>query len=127
MPTLGCALPGARQRTEYLYDIAAWRSARSCRRAWRAWPSPEAPTRCCGGVLPSALWARILSGGRRCVSLGVGRVAQLLIPVSSAALGGEVEQVPQRLDCANMPGILPWIGGCVKQLRAPEVTDSITA
>src|SRR5215472_19102990 len=52
-------------------------------------------------------------------------VAELLVPVGSAAFGGEVEQVPQRLDGADMAGVLPGIGGSVKQLGAPEVTDRI--
>src|SRR5215471_2739609 len=52
-------------------------------------------------------------------------VAELLIPVGSAAFGGEVEQVPQRLDGADMAGVLPGIGGCVKQLGTPEVANRI--
>src|SRR6266704_2965335 len=36
-------------------------------------------------------------------------IAQLLIPVGSAARGGEV--VPERLDGADVAGILPGLGG----------------
>ena len=38
-----------------------------------------------------------------------GSVAQLLIPVSSASLWGEIEQVPQWLKGADMAGALPGI------------------
>ena len=37
-------------------------------------------------------------------------IAQLLIPVGSAARGGEVVQVPERLDGADVAGILPGLG-----------------
>ena len=52
-------------------------------------------------------------------------VAQLLIAVSSAALGDEVEQVPQRLDGVDVAWFLPGLGGCVEKLRALEVADRL--
>jgi hypothetical protein len=36
------------------------------------------------------------------------------MPVGWAALAGEVEQVPQRLDGADVAGFLPGIGGCIE-------------
>jgi hypothetical protein len=51
------------------------------------------------------------------------RVVQLLLPVDGAALGREIEQVEQRLDRADVPGILAWIGWGVEELRSPEVAD----
>jgi hypothetical protein len=52
-------------------------------------------------------------------------VAELLMPVGWAALAGEVEQVPQRLDGADVAGFLPVIDGCVEEFRAPEVADRL--
>jgi hypothetical protein len=52
-------------------------------------------------------------------------IAQLLIPVGSAARGGEVVQVPERLDGAGVAGILPGLGWCVEKLRGPEVADRL--
>jgi hypothetical protein len=52
-------------------------------------------------------------------------VAELLMPTGWAALAGEVEQVPQRLDGADVAGFLPGIDGCVEQFRAPEVADRL--
>ena len=45
------------------------------------------------------------------------------MPVGRAAFAGEVEQVPQRLDGADVAGFLPGIDGCVEEFRAPEVAD----
>src|SRR5271165_6664484 len=44
-------------------------------------------------------------------------VAEPLMPVGRAALAGEVEQVPQRLNGADVAGFLPLIGGRVEQFR----------
>src|SRR5260370_26872360 len=52
-------------------------------------------------------------------------VAELLMPIGGAALAGEVEQVPQRLDSADVAGFLPGFDGCVKEFRAPEVADRL--
>jgi hypothetical protein len=52
-------------------------------------------------------------------------VAQLLIPVGSASLRGEVEQVPQRLNGADAAGALPRTEWRVEQLRALEVADRV--
>ena len=54
-------------------------------------------------------------------------VTQLLIPIGAAPLGGEVIQVPQRLDGADVTGLLPGIGWCIEKLRAPEVADCLPA
>jgi hypothetical protein len=43
-------------------------------------------------------------------------VAELLGPVSGSALGGQVEQVPERFERPDVAGILTWLGGCVKEL-----------
>src|SRR6266542_6263455 len=51
------------------------------------------------------------------------RVAQLLIPVRGAPLASEVEQVPDRLDRANMTGSLFRVGRGIEELRPPEVAD----
>src|SRR6266540_3532456 len=42
-------------------------------------------------------------------------IAQLLIPVGSAARWGEVVQVPERLDGADVAGILPGLGWCAEK------------
>jgi hypothetical protein len=47
-------------------------------------------------------------------------VAQLLIPVGRSSLRCEVEQVPDRLEGANVAGILSGVGRCVEELRAPD-------
>ena len=67
--------------------------------------------------------------GQRDGSLGVGpsrslSVAQLLIPVSSAAILYEVEQVPLRLDGADVAWFLHRIDGCVEKLRNPRSAGS---
>ena len=54
---------------------------------------------------------------------GLLRIAQLLVPVRGSPLRREVEQVPDRLQGAHVAGILSGIGGCVEELRAPEVAD----
>src|ERR687892_2768670 len=62
------------------------------------------------------------------VSVGPGRglgVTQLLVPVGPAALGGEVEQVPDRLNSAHVTWVLPGIGRRVEELRTPEVADPL--
>src|ERR1700730_8226737 len=55
------------------------------------------------------------------------RVAQLLIPVVRAPVAREVEQVPNRLEGADMAGILSGVRRRVKELRAPEVADHTAA
>src|SRR6266851_844082 len=47
------------------------------------------------------------------------------MPIGRAALAGEVEQVPERLDGADVAGFLPVIDGCIEQFRAPEVADRL--
>jgi hypothetical protein len=47
------------------------------------------------------------------------------MPIGRAAFAGEVEQVPQRFDGADVAGFLAGIGGCVEQFRAPEVADRL--
>ena len=43
-------------------------------------------------------------------------VAQLLVPDGRAALRGEVEEIPDRLERADVPGILLGVGRCVEEL-----------
>src|SRR5215468_9842700 len=62
--------------------------------------------------------------GSKCEGPG-SSIAELLMPIGWAALWGEVEQVPERLDSADVARFLPVIGGCVKEFRAPEVTDRV--
>jgi hypothetical protein len=62
------------------------------------------------GANPSATWSR---------------VAPLLVPDGWAALRGEVEQVPDRLEGADVARILAGVGWCVEELRAPEVADRL--
>src|SRR5258707_10386680 len=52
-------------------------------------------------------------------------VAELLMPIGWAALAGEVEQVPQRLDGADVAGVLPGVDGGVEQFPAPEVAGRL--
>src|SRR5260370_6293920 len=47
-------------------------------------------------------------------------VAELLMPIGWAALAGEVEQVPQRLDGADVAGVLPRVDGGVRKVPGPE-------
>src|SRR4051812_29407242 len=53
------------------------------------------------------------------------RVGQQLIPVGSAPCRRENEQIPQRLDGADVPRVLSGIGRRVQEFRAPEVTDRL--
>src|SRR5215211_848837 len=52
-------------------------------------------------------------------------VLQLLVPAGAAALGNEVEEVPQRLQVVDVAGLLARLGRRVEQLRAPEVADLV--
>src|SRR5215210_4837265 len=47
-------------------------------------------------------------------------------PPHPTSLAREVEQVPQRLDRAHVPRVLPGIGRGVEELGAPEVADRLT-
>src|SRR5437764_832770 len=52
-------------------------------------------------------------------------IAQLLVPVGRASLRRQVEQVPERLEGADVTWILAGIPRCVEELRAPEVADPV--
>jgi hypothetical protein len=52
-------------------------------------------------------------------------VAQLFIPVGRASLWREIEQVPDRLEGADVARILSGVRRCVEELRAPEMADRI--
>src|SRR3954454_377353 len=52
-------------------------------------------------------------------------VAQLPVPVR-AALGRQVEEVPDRFEGSDMSRILAAVPRCVKELRAPEVPDFVS-
>src|SRR5262249_30601835 len=67
------------------------------------------------------------TAARRAASCRMAQVsvAQLLIPAGSAALRGEIEQVPQRLEGADVAGFLPRLLWRVEQLRGPEVADRV--
>ena len=52
-------------------------------------------------------------------------VVDVLVPILRASFGSEVEQVPERLECADVPGLLTRLGRRVEHLRAPEVTDPV--
>ena len=52
-------------------------------------------------------------------------VGKLLIPIGSAPFGGEIVQVPNRLDGADVAGTLSGIEWCIEELRAPEVADCL--
>lgn len=43
-------------------------------------------------------------------------VVQLLVPVARSSLGGEIEQIPERLDGANMTRLLPAVRWGVQKL-----------
>src|SRR5262245_34673094 len=55
----------------------------------------------------------------------LSRVAQLLVPDGRAPFRGEVEQVPDRLEGADVTRILVRVGWCVEELGAPEVADRL--
>src|SRR4051812_12519358 len=50
-------------------------------------------------------------------------VLQLLVPAGGAALGNEVEEVPQRLEVVDVARVLARLRRRVEQLRAPEMAD----
>src|SRR5215475_2255732 len=52
-------------------------------------------------------------------------VAELFVPLDRAAFRGEVEQVPDGLERADVARILARLGGCVEELRSPEVADRL--
>src|SRR5262249_35720752 len=52
----------------------------------------------------------------------VSGVLQLLVP-TGPSLPDQVEQIPDRLERAATPRILPGVGGRVEQLGGPEVGD----
>src|SRR5438046_10019351 len=53
------------------------------------------------------------------------RVTQLLVPVARAPFRRQVEQVPDRLEGADVARILPRLGRRVEELGAPEVADRL--
>jgi hypothetical protein len=57
-------------------------------------------------------------------SLGpVPEALRMATTVGAAPFGGEVEQVPELLDGADVPSILARFGGHVQELRAPDMAD----
>src|SRR5438034_468748 len=64
--------------------------------------------------------------GSKLVGRGPSGVAQLLVPVDWPSLGGEVEQVPERFERADVTGFLSGVGGRVEELRTPEVANRVT-
>src|SRR5829696_4082961 len=58
------------------------------------------------------------------IPAGSRAVAQLLVPVG-ASLRGEVEQVPERLDRADVARVLAGVPGRIEKLGAPEVADGL--
>jgi hypothetical protein len=54
------------------------------------------------------------------------RVAELLVPVGRAPLRGEVEEVPDRLQGADVTRVVARLDPGVEELRAPEVPDLFT-
>ena len=52
-----------------------------------------------------------------------GLVAHLLEPVGPPAFGSEVEEVPQRLEGANVARVLLRTLWCIEKFRTPEMAD----
>src|SRR5215217_1897298 len=72
------------------------------------------------GCHPLILWAY-----HRSVLRSSNGILQLLVPVAPATLGREIEQVPDRLEGADVTGILVAVRRRIEELRAPEVADRV--
>ena len=52
-------------------------------------------------------------------------VAQLLVPVARASFGGQIEQIPERLERADVTWLLVAVRRGIEQLLAPEMADCV--
>src|SRR5207302_4575063 len=91
---------------------------RSPIRAPRCRRSSRTSSGCATAARSSTWWTR---------GSATNLVAELRIPVAAAALGGEVEQVPQRPDAVHVARVLPLLFLRMQQFRAVEMPDLAVA